>query len=93
MGLSRLVKYLAILKTLECWDSITQKQIIAKTDPNCLVSTEDLEFLIKSDLIREKTMGNRMAYSITHKGQRVSEYFRVKDDNLIFASTRITRID
>ena len=94
LGLSRMEKYLAVIKVLENWDSITQKQIICKADFNLAVPKDYLNFLVKLDLIIEKTIGNKKVYSITEKGQRLCKYFRLNDDdNLVFNGTKITRID
>jgi predicted transcriptional regulator len=93
LGLSRMEKYLAIIKVLNNWDSITQKQIMHKADLNLVSPKEYLNFLVKLDLIREETLGTETSYSITHKGQRVCTYFRLKGHNSIFGGTRIMRID
>ena len=95
MGLSRLEKYLTVIKVLESWDSITQKQIICKADLNLALTKEYLNFLVKLDLIIEKTIGNKKVYSITERGQRLCNYFRLNDDDSdsVFDGTKITRID
>ena len=93
MGLSRLETYLAILKVLENWNSITQKQIIQKADLKLLSPKEDLNSLVNLDLIRERTQGKKRIYSITCKGQKVTRYFVSKDEDSIFGGSRITRID
>ena len=93
MGLSRMEKYLAVIKVLENWDSITQKQIMCKADLNLALPKEYLNFLVKFDLIIEKTLGKKTVYSITDRGQRLCKYFRLKDDEAIFGGTKITRID
>lgn len=88
---SRMEKYLAIIKVLDDWDSITQDQIMRKADLKATTKKEFLNFLIKLDLIEEKTFGNKRTYSITDKGQRVIKYFRLNDDKAIFGG--LTRID
>ena len=93
LGLSRLEKYLTIIEVLNGWDSITKKQIMNKADLNLISLKEDLRFLVKLDLIREKTLRNRTTYSTTHKGLRISKYFGLEGYNYLFAGTRITRID
>ena len=92
MGLSRMEMYLAVIKVLENWDSITQKQLLCKADVNG-APKEFLNFLIKLDLIMEKSLGNKTVYSITDRGQRLLQYFRLKDDEAIFGGTKITKID
>ena len=93
MGLSRMEMYLAVIKVLENWDSITQKQIMCKADLTSGAPKEFLNFLIKLDLIMEKSSGNKTVYSITDRGQRLLQYFRLKDDESIFGGTKITKID
>ena len=94
LALSRMEKYLAVIKVLENWDSITQKQIMYKAELNLDSPKEYLNFLVNLDLIIEKTLGNKKVYSITLKGQKLCEYFRLDDDDeSIFGGTKITRID
>jgi len=94
LGLSRMEKYLTVIKILENWDSITQKQITCKADLNLALTKEYLNFLAKLDLIMEKTIGNKKVYSITERGQRLCKYFRLNDeDDSLFDGTKITRID
>ncbi len=93
MGLSRLEKYLAVIKVLDNGDSITQQQIIRKAGLNIVSSKICFSFLISFGLIREKTLGPKKVYSITEKGQRLCSYFRLNDDNPIFDGTGIFRID
>ena len=94
LALSRMEKYLAVIKVLENWDSITQKQIMSKAELNLASPKEFLNFLVNLDLIIEKTLGNKTVYSITLKGQKLCEYFRLDDDDeSIFGGTKITRID
>jgi predicted transcriptional regulator len=71
----------------------TQKQITCKADFNLVLPKEDLNFLVKLNLIMEKTLGARTVYSITERGQRLCKYFRLKDDDSLFVGTKITRID
>ena len=95
MGLSRMEKYLTVIKVLENWDSITLKQITSTAGLNLALSKENLNFLVKLDLIVEKTLGNKTVYSITERGRRLSKYFRLEDDaaGSIFCELKITRID
>lgn len=93
MEISRLETYIAVMKVLYKGDPITKKQIIRKSNLNLKVAKKSLNFLIKSDLIIEKTLGNKTVYSITDKGQKVVNYFRVKDEDSIFGGSNITRID
>jgi len=97
LGLSRMEKYLAVIRVLANWDSITLKQIVCKGDFNLALPKEYLNFLVKLDLIVEKTLGTKKVYSITDRGQRLCKYFGLNDDgednDSIFDGTHITRID
>jgi predicted transcriptional regulator len=88
-------KYLTVIKVLENWDSITLNQITSKAGPSLALSKENLNFLVKLDLIIEKTLGNKTVYSITERGRRLSKYFRLEDDvaDFIFCELKIARID
>ena len=85
-------KYLAILKVLDDMDSITQKQVIHRSGIEIVAANELFNFLVKLDIIIEKSLGTKKVYSITQKGQRICEYFGL-DDNAIFDGTGIFRID
>jgi predicted transcriptional regulator len=89
-------KYLAVIKVLANWDSITLKQITCKADSNLALPKEYLNFLVKLDLIMEKNHGAKKVYSITDRGQRLYKYFGLNDEDdndPIFDGTNITRID
>ena len=86
-------KYLAIIKVLDDWDSITQKQVIHRAGLESEASKEFFNFLVRLDMIIEKNLGAKKVYSITEKGQRISEYFKLNDDGSIFDGTGIFRID
>jgi predicted transcriptional regulator len=93
VGLSRMEKYLAIVKVLEDWNAITQQQIMTKAELNLASPKEYINFLVKLNLIKEKTHRNRTVYSVTPKGHRLCTHFRLTNDLSIFAKTRIIRID
>jgi predicted transcriptional regulator len=88
-------KYLAVIKVLANWDSMTLKQIACKGDFNLALPKDYLNFLVKLDLIVEKTNGTKKVYSITDRGKRLCKYFGLQDDDddSIFDDSRITRID
>ena len=86
-------KYLAVIKVLENGDLITQKQIMQEADLKLESPKEALEFLVNAQLIVEKKVGNKKLYTITEKGERLYNYFRLNDDDDIFGGTNITRID
>ena len=93
MALSRMEKYLAVIKVLENGDLITQKQIMQEADLKSESPKEVLEFLVNAQLIVEKKVGNKKLYAITEKGERLYNYFRLNDDSEVFGGTSITRID
>jgi predicted transcriptional regulator len=93
VALSRMEKYLAVIKVLENGDLITQKQIMQEADLKLESPKEALEFLVNAQLIVEKKVGNKKLYTITEKGERLYNYFRLNDDGEIFGGTNITRID
>ncbi|MGQ9507198.1 MAG: winged helix-turn-helix domain-containing protein, partial [Candidatus Bathycorpusculaceae bacterium] len=51
--------------------------IMYKANVNCSVLKEYLEFLIKQNLVEERTIGKRrVVYAITQRGITVLKYFR-----------------
>jgi predicted transcriptional regulator len=90
---SRMEKYLAVIKVLDRGDAITQQQIMRKTGLNLNQSNEYFNFLVRLNLIREETVGSKVVYSLTDKGQRLSAYFASDADNSIFRGTGIFRVD
>jgi predicted transcriptional regulator len=72
---SRMEIYLAVIKVLENGDSLTQKQIARKAGLNSISTNEFFNFLLKCELIREKTLENKAVYFITDKGQKIVMYF------------------
>jgi len=93
LALSRMEMYLAIIKVLDNWDLITQKQIMCKADLDVATPKDCLSFLVNLGLIVEKNLGTKIVYSITEKGQKLIQYFRLQEDESIFGGTRIHRID
>ena len=93
MALSRMEKYLAIIRILDQADSITQQQVARKAGLGLVLSIEFFSFLVRLDIIKEKTMGSKTVYSLTDKGQRLCDYFGLQDENPIFRGTGIFRID
>lgn len=93
LALSRMEMYLAIIRVLDHGDSITQQEVTRKTGLGLVLSKEFFNFLVRLDILREKTVGSKTVYSITDKGQRLCNYFGLNDDNPIFRGTGIFRID
>ncbi len=93
LSLSRMEKSLAIIKVLDDMDSITQKQVIHKAGLEIAAANELFNFLVKLDIIIERSLGTKKVYSITEKGQRICGYFGLDDDDAIFDGSGIFRID
>jgi predicted transcriptional regulator len=91
LGQSRMEMYLAVIKVLDCGDSMAQQQIMRKTGINFPSSKEFFNFLVGLEIINEKTSGLKVEYFITKKGKKLNEYFDSNDDNPIFNRTRVFR--
>ena len=85
--------YFAIIKVLSKYDLITQKQILLKAGLMLESPKEWFNFLVDLELIIEKNIENKNVYSITDKGQKLCEYFKLDDDGSIFYGSKINRID
>jgi predicted transcriptional regulator len=92
LGLSRMEMYLAVIKVLDKGDSMSQQQIMRKAGINLTPSKEFFNLLIRLNIIGEKTLGTKIVYYITVKGQMLCAYFGL-EDNSIFSGTGIFRID
>jgi predicted transcriptional regulator len=69
--------YIDILKVLAHRGPLKLTHIMYKANVNCSVLKEYLDFLIKQNLVEEKTMGKkRIVYVITERGITVLKYFR-----------------
>lgn len=84
--------YLAVIKVLDRGDPMAQQQIMRKAGLSLTLSKEFFNFLVGLDIISEKTIGPKVEYFITKKGQRLCDYFGLNDDNSIFSGTGIFRI-
>ena len=81
--------HLDILMTLAQKGPLKLTHIMYKSNVNCSVLKEYLDFLIQQELVAEKTIKKeRIVYTITEKGLTVLKYFRelqimipVFDDN------------
>jgi predicted transcriptional regulator len=93
LTLSRMEMYLAIIRVLDHTDSITQQQVARKAGLVLVLSKDFFNFLVRLDIIREKTVDYKTVYSITDKGQRLCSYFGLDEYNPIFRGTGIFRID
>jgi predicted transcriptional regulator len=74
---SRLEMYVDILKVLAHRGPLKLTHVMYKSNVNCSILKEYLEFLIKQGLVEEKKMGKRrVAYAITERGVTVLKQFR-----------------
>ncbi len=91
LGQSKMEMYLKIIKVLDRGDSLGQQQIMRKAGLSSPPSKDFFNFLIELDLINEETIGPKVEYSITKKGQMLCDYFGLNDENSIFNGSRIFR--
>jgi predicted transcriptional regulator len=77
MRRSKLEMYIDILKVLAHRGPLKLTHIMYKANVNCSVLKEYLDFLIKQNLVEERTIGKRrVVYAITQRGITVLKYFR-----------------
>lgn len=77
MRRSKLEIYIDILNVLALKGQLKLTHIMYKSNVNCKVLKEQLEFLIKNSLVEEKILRKeRVVYGITSKGIQVLKYFR-----------------
>jgi len=77
MRRSKMEMHLDILKTLAQKGSLKLTHIMYKSNVNCCILKEYLEFLTQQKLVEEKTLTKeRTVYEITEKGLTVLKYFR-----------------
>jgi len=77
MRRSKLEMYIDILKVLAHRGPLKLTHIMYKANVNCSVLKQYLDFLIKQNLVEERTVGKRrVVYAITQRGITVLKYFR-----------------
>ena len=77
MRRSKLEMYIDILKVLAHRGPLKLTHIMYKANVNCSVLKQYLEFLIKQNLVEERTAGKRrVVYAITPRGITVLKHFR-----------------
>ena len=77
MRRSKMEMHLDILKILAQKGPLKSTHIMYKSNVNCSVLKKYLDFLIKQELIEEKTLRKeRIAYAVTQRGLAVLGYFR-----------------
>jgi predicted transcriptional regulator len=77
MRRSKMEMHLDILRTLAQKGPLKLTHIMYKSNVNCCVLKEYLDFLTEQKLVEEKTIKKeRIVYRITEKGLTVLKYFR-----------------
>ena len=77
MRRSKLEMYIDILKVLAQKGPLKLTHIMYKSNVNCKVLKEYLDFLLKQGLIEERAVGKgRIVYADTPRGITVLKYFR-----------------
>ena len=77
MRRSKLEIYIDILDVLALKGQLKLTHIMYKSNVNCKVLKEQLDFLMKNSLVEEKILRKeKTAYGITQKGIKVLKYFR-----------------
>ena len=93
MRRSKLEMRLDILRTLAQKGPLKLTHIMYKSNVNCSVLKEQLAFLIKNSLVKEKTLKKeRLVYEIAEKGFTVLKYFRELQTLLPIKEEDISRI-
>jgi predicted transcriptional regulator len=69
--------YIDTLTVLALRGPLKLTHLMYKANVNCSILKKYLEFLIKQELVEEKTIGERrVVYVITERGIKVLKYFR-----------------
>jgi predicted transcriptional regulator len=77
MRRSKLETYVAILSVLGQRGPLKLTHIMYKANVNCSVLREQLDFLIKQNLVEERTIKKgRTVFAVTQRGINVLKYFR-----------------
>ena len=77
MRRSKLEIYIDILDVLALKGQLKLTHIMYKSNVNCKVLKEQLEFLLKNSLVEERILRKeKIVYGITSKGIQVLKYFR-----------------
>ena len=86
-------KYIAMIKVLNDWESVTPEQILNKAGISIASPKEYFNFLVKLELIREKIVSGKKTYTITQKGQRLRSFFNHEYEKSTLGETGLIRID
>jgi predicted transcriptional regulator len=83
MRRSKLEMYVDILTVLAHRGPLKLTHIMYKANVNCSVLKEYLEFLMKQNLVEERTVGKaRVVFAVTQRGITVLKYFKELKDVL-----------
>jgi predicted transcriptional regulator len=74
---SKLEMYIDILEVLAQRGPLKLTHVMYKANVNCSVLKDYLEFLLKQELVEERSLGKkRIVFAISQKGITVLKYFR-----------------
>lgn len=77
MRRSKLEMYIDILEVLAQRGPLKLTHVMYKANVNCSVLKDYLEFLLKQELVEERSLGKkRIVFAISQKGITVLKYFR-----------------
>ena len=83
MRRSHLEKYIEIIGVLAQNGPLKQTPLMYKANLNCSVIKNDLKFLVKQGLVKERTIEkNKIVFAITQQGINVLKYFQAFKQNL-----------
>jgi len=77
MRRSKLEMYVDILKVLAQRGPLKVTHIMYKANVNCSVLKEDLDFLLRQNLVEERTVRKqKVVFAVTQRGITVLKYFK-----------------
>ena len=77
MRRSKLEIYIDILDVLAMKGQLKLTHIMYKSNVNCSILKEQLEFLIKNSLVEERILGKeKLVYAVTPRGIQILKAFR-----------------
>ena len=76
MRRSKLETYIGILRVLAHKGPLKLTHIMYKANVNCKVLKENLDYLLKQDLVQERVIGKgKVVFAVTQRGITVLKYF------------------
>ncbi len=77
MRRSKLEMYIDILDVLTTRGPLKLTHVMYKANVNCSVLKEHLDFLIKHELVEERSVGKkRVVFAVTNRGRTIIKTFR-----------------